>query len=198
MARDVPWLADELLRALGLPDGLARLCLITRREEDDMAEVNLPEDSPHPGGKIRISTTGHAEIIGSMTPEELRGWLPPLASGLWRHWRGHLYQVLGYARSTAREEPGQQQYREVTAVVYVGLELDGAQEGPRMMFRVAVSDDPRVEAWWDHVHADGSKCLHERAEFVTVCRDASGLTRAVQPRFEYAGIRYLPGGHDDH
>ncbi len=52
---------------------------------------------------------------------------PDLPSGVYRHYKGHLYLVLGYGRDASRSN------RDV--VIYVGLELDGAKAGPRMYVR---------------------------------------------------------------
>lgn len=53
--------------------------------------------------------------------------LPDLLAGVWRHWKGHHYLVLGYGHDSNRE--GRQ------VVVYVGLQLDGAHTGPRLAVR---------------------------------------------------------------
>lgn len=50
-----------------------------------------------------------------------------LLAGIYRHYRGHLYLVLGFARDS--NLPGR------TAVVYVGLQLDDATTGHRMNIR---------------------------------------------------------------
>jgi hypothetical protein len=137
--------------------------------------------------KLRLFTGAREKIMS----EELPTGLPPLVTGLWRHWKGHLYQPLGYAQGVTREDQGKPDYRRMVGVVYVGLELKGAGPGPRMHFRIAVSDDPEVEAWWDYVHHDGSKCLHGREPDIILgevlsCSD--GLP--VEPRFTYAGLYY--------
>jgi hypothetical protein len=142
-----------------------------------------------PPGPVRVQLfTGTREKIMS---EELPVGLPPLVTGLWRHWRGHLYQPLGYAQSAAREDEGRPDYRRLVGVVYVGLELQGAGPGPRMHFRIAVSDDPEVEAWWDYVHHDGSKCTHGREPDSIMSRVLSCSNgRPVTPRFTYVGLYY--------
>lgn len=53
--------------------------------------------------------------------------LPDLSAGIYQHYKGHHYLVLGYGRDANDAE------REV--VVYVGLELDGAKPGPRLSVR---------------------------------------------------------------
>lgn len=57
--------------------------------------------------------------------------LPDLPAGVWRHYKGPLYQVLGYAHDADDDER--------VVVVYFGLELDDAHEGPRMAVRDAES-----------------------------------------------------------
>lgn len=53
--------------------------------------------------------------------------LPDLTAGIWRHFKGHLYLVLGYANDANSEGR--------TVVVYVGLQLDGARHGERISVR---------------------------------------------------------------
>jgi hypothetical protein len=75
-----------------------------------------------------------AEVPGDVVQP---GPVPDLPAGVWRHWKGHLYQVLGYA--TDSSIAGR------TVVVYIGLELDGASPGPRMHVREAAEFTGRVE-----------------------------------------------------
>lgn len=51
----------------------------------------------------------------------------PLRCGVYRHYKGPLYLVLGLAHDA--NDPGR------TCVVYVPLQLDGAHLGPRMAVR---------------------------------------------------------------
>jgi hypothetical protein len=54
--------------------------------------------------------------------------LPSLPAGIYRHYKGHYYLVLGYAQDSNEVSR--------TVVVYVGLELDGATaDRPRMNVR---------------------------------------------------------------
>ncbi len=54
--------------------------------------------------------------------------VPVLQCGIYRHWKGHLYQVLGLALDAHIENR--------VLVVYVGLELTGTPAlGPRMRVR---------------------------------------------------------------
>lgn len=57
--------------------------------------------------------------------------LPDLPAGIYRHYKGHRYLVLGYGHDADYE--GRQ------VVVYVGLELDDARPGPRLSVRTAES-----------------------------------------------------------
>jgi hypothetical protein len=52
-----------------------------------------------------------------------------LHAGVYRHYKGHLYLVLGYADDANTEGR--------TVVVYVGLQLDGAGPGARIKVRTA-------------------------------------------------------------
>ncbi len=76
--------------------------------------------------------------------------LADLPTGIYRHYKGPLYLVFGYGHDANQEGR--------ITVEYVGLELNQAHTGPRLANRTAVSDDPKVEAWWDQVHSDGTKC----------------------------------------
>ena len=67
--------------------------------------------------------------------------LPDLPSGVWRHYTGLLVQVLGYAADSTNGAPAGR-----TGVVYVGLTLDGAGEGPRMRWREAAEFHGQVES----------------------------------------------------
>ncbi len=69
--------------------------------------------------------------------------LPPLPSGIYRHYKGHYYLVLGYACDSNDDSR--------TVVVYVGLELDGASaELPRMNVRT-------VEDFFSEVPGKGQR-----------------------------------------
>lgn len=57
----------------------------------------------------------------------MRDRLPLLPAGVYRHYKGDLYMVIGYGRDSNIDG------REV--VVYVGLELSGALMGPRIQVR---------------------------------------------------------------
>jgi hypothetical protein len=53
--------------------------------------------------------------------------LPTLPAGVWRHYKGQHYQVLGYGHDADFEDR--------VVVIYMGLELDGAKTGPRFAVR---------------------------------------------------------------
>jgi hypothetical protein len=112
--------------------------------------------------------------------------LPQLSAGVWLHYKGRLYQALGYGHDANSES------RDV--VVYIGLELDEAHRGPRLATRTASSLDPDIDAWWDFVHEDGTKCMHHDGSMrgvdgAAVCHRG----RPIKPRF-----RYLGPGWDGH
>lgn len=92
--------------------------------------------------------------------------LPDLPAGVYKHYKGHLYQVLGYghdANDTDRR-----------VVVYIGLHTLIGHVGPRLSCRTAVSDDPDEDTFFDWVHLDdGSKC-HEKVECCS--RMSGGMT----------------------
>ncbi len=68
--------------------------------------------------------------------------LPDLPSGIYRHYKGHHYLVLGYAHDSNLEDR--------TVVVYVGLQLEDAGPGPRMNIRT-------VEDFYATVTHDGQQ-----------------------------------------
>jgi hypothetical protein len=132
--------------------------------------------------------------------------LPELLAGVYRHYKGPLYQVLGYAHDANAEDladyPAMMErvyahnrgdvgvpdkptpLGERVAVVYFGLTLDAAHTGPRL----AVRSYDDFFAW---VHPfDGSRCWTHVGESNTYCQ-CTGYThidvpdrRAVQ-RFTY-------------
>lgn len=55
--------------------------------------------------------------------------LKPFLAGVYRHYKGPLYLVLGYGRDS--------NYEGRTVVVYIGLQLDDAKPGPRINVRTA-------------------------------------------------------------
>lgn len=61
-----------------------------------------------------------------------RGQLNSLQAGVYRHYKGHHYLVLGYAENASNGAEQQEPY-----VVYVGLQLDGQPSPMRMRFRTA-------------------------------------------------------------
>lgn len=90
--------------------------------------------------------------------------LPDLPAGVYRHWKGPLYHVLGYGHDANSD-------LDRAVVIYIGLQLQGAHTGPRLAARTAMSDDPDVDAFYDFVHPvehvfqdvtikAGSKCQH--------------------------------------
>ncbi len=66
--------------------------------------------------------------------------LPDLPAGIYQHYKGHLYLVLGYAKDANHED----EHRIV--VVYVGLQLDGSPGKIRMHARTAADFHAVVDA----------------------------------------------------
>lgn len=102
--------------------------------------------------------------------------LPDLPAGVYRHYKKRYYLAFGYGHDANIDER--------VVVQYVGLELDGSHSGPRLASRTAVSDDPKIDAWWDFVHSDGTKCTHHHGT-----GDCT-LRRSTKPRFEYVGSNW--------
>lgn len=93
--------------------------------------------------------------------------LPELRPGIYRHYKGQLYQALGYGHDSNDETR--------VVVVYVPLQLDGAHEGPRLAVRSVYGSEA---CWHDMVHK-GSQDRCDSGE----CPDAI-------PRFEWLGYEY--------
>jgi hypothetical protein len=87
--------------------------------------------------------------------------LPDLYAGIYRHYKGPLYLVLGYGHDA------NDSFRDV--VVYVGLELDEAKRGARLAVR-------SVEDFFAEVHDNNETC-YDRDR----CKENHRL------RFEYIG-----------
>jgi hypothetical protein len=99
--------------------------------------------------------------------------LPDLPAGIYKHYKGHFYQVLGYGHDA--------NYDDRMTVIYIGLQLIDAHTGPRLSTRTALSEDPSVDAFFDFVHADGKKCC------------CAGLPcPGNQRRFKYIGPGWNP------
>lgn len=117
--------------------------------------------------------------------------LPTLSAGIYEHYKGHRYQVLGYAHDANREGKA--------VVVYMPLQLDGAHYGPRLAVRNATPDDG-FDAFWDDVCAEqneklGIVCGMSTSDWRRAGRSSSGCYYhpggATMPRFKYLGPEYL-------
>jgi hypothetical protein len=90
--------------------------------------------------------------------------------GIYKHFRGHLYQVFGVAHDANNE------YR--ICVVYIGLEIDGASLGPRLAVRT-------MHNFLEWVHLPDEEAIAEPA-FSQEKEQAR--SEGWVPRFEYLGI----------
>lgn len=85
--------------------------------------------------------------------------LPDLPAGVYQHYKGPLYQVLGYGHDANDDNR--------LVVIYIGIQLQGSHTGPRLAVRTVESDLLDVDAFFDFVHPTdqgnerpaGSKCL---------------------------------------
>jgi hypothetical protein len=105
--------------------------------------------------------------------------LPDLRSGVWRHYKGPLYLVLGYGHDA--NDP------ERDTVVYIGLELDDAHPGGRIATRNAVTGP---DAFHDLV------CSSHGVDWFTHDGAAQDSTCRCEHRFEYVSPQYLVGHRD--
>lgn len=99
--------------------------------------------------------------------------LPDLPAGVYQHYKGPSYLVLGYGHDS--NEDG----RDV--VVYVGLQLDDAKPGPRLAVRTAAD-------FLAQVCGEG-ECVAYGDVLSLRCQE-SGHARQ---RFAYTGPSYEPG-----
>lgn len=108
--------------------------------------------------------------------------LPDLRAGVYRHWKGQPYQVLGYAHDA--------NYENRDIVVYMGLELNQAHLGPRLAVRTVNRDVyPGHDAWEDLM------CLSHGCP-MDECEDGSHGQHPnpeIVRRFDYRGSQYLGG-----
>lgn len=76
--------------------------------------------------------------------------LPDLKAGVWKHWKGPLYLVLGFGHDA--------NYEGRDVVVYIGLELVDAHTGPRLAART-------VEDFFAWVHpSTGETVQHQPSD----------------------------------
>ncbi len=112
--------------------------------------------------------------------------LPDLRAGVYRHYKGHLYQPLGYGHDANLPD------RDV--VVYVGLELDAAHKGPRLAVRTVNRD-----VYADHDAWDDLMCLSHGCPMAE-CEDGRHGQHAdprIERRFDYRGPQYYGGSQHD-
>lgn len=109
-----------------------------------------------------------------------------LIAGIYQHYKGNLYQVLGLASDANADTLGlagsvsRVSYMTMEAkplgerivVVYIGLQLDGASFGPRMHVRTL--EDFTINVCGDPEHPGFGKVL-------------TGPTTCTTPRFKYLG-----------
>lgn len=92
--------------------------------------------------------------------------LPELRAGVYRHYKGHHYLVLGYAHDANHEGR--------SVVVYVGLELDGARHGERMAVRTVEDFFALVNPKTGAPVADDSPQAVPRFTYVAATMTGSG------------------------
>lgn len=86
----------------------------------------------------------------------------PVESGIYRHYKGALYQVLGMAHDANDEER--------IVVVYIGLQLDAAHEGPRLAVRT-------LEDFQAQLHITNG----------STCSEPASCHPDLMPRFDFLG-----------
>lgn len=128
--------------------------------------------------------------------------LPPLRAGIYEHYKGNLYQVLGYAHDANADTLGVvhtgsqftgtegEPLGERMVVVYFGLQLQEAHDGPRLAVRT-------VEDFLAYVDPSDGSAVPE-----SVVEASQGSLRYVEQqgyvaRFTYRGPAYSRGMADD-
>jgi hypothetical protein len=91
-------------------------------------------------------------------PSETAELYPEFQAGIYKHYKGPLYLVLGLGHDA--------NYEDRVAVIYVGLELDEAKTGPRLAIRT-------YDDFYSYVDENGQ----------TVDKDSPG----ARPRLEFIG-----------
>jgi hypothetical protein len=120
--------------------------------------------------------------------------LPDLRAGVYRHWKGRYYLVMGYAHDANAEDlylkgdgidgrDACKHYRvpggERVVVIYIGLELDDAHKGPRLAVRDV--DDFFLLVCSTHGTDWREACPGETTRGIRDCKGGP------VHRFEYAG-----------
>jgi hypothetical protein len=100
--------------------------------------------------------------------------LPALRAGIYRHYKGNLYQVLGYGHDANADEfysrySPSGDGRDIQAVrafpvgrdvvIYIGLQLDGAHTGPRLAVRTATDFNAEVHLGNPDRYEEGTACV---------------------------------------
>jgi hypothetical protein len=119
--------------------------------------------------------------------------LPDLMTGIYRHYKGPLYLVLGYAHDANADELCDLELARIpetdiepmfpegrTVVVYVGLQLDDAHRGARLAVRTAADFHARV-------HSDGTECKTFDNMGGAYCHCKDRVSHRTKPRFDYIG-----------
>lgn len=138
----------------------------------------------------------------------MSGNLTDLRAGVYRHWKGPLYLVLGYGHDANAEDlfamledkvypPGLKRLGQRDVVVYIGLELDEAHSGPRLAVRTVddffclVCTMHNGLIWNSPEHE--ARTVAERKEGILDETKHQDLEGTIVPRFTYLGPEYHPG-----
>jgi hypothetical protein len=122
--------------------------------------------------------------------------LPDLRAGIYRHYKGNLYQIIGYAKDAnadtllhrymdprIKHEIQIAPLGERIVVIYMGLELTDASRGPRMSIRTATDFFAPV-CWNRDCDRFGTSGEHPATGYCSLC------TAQHQPRFQYTGSEW--------
>lgn len=104
---------------------------------------------------------------------------PTPQAAVYQHYKGPLYQAFFVAHDA--------NYEDRAVVVYMGLQLDGVHQGPRIAVRTLGRTEryPDHDAWWDRLHIGDGHVVHPH-------RDVEALVDSF-PRFNYRADHYVLG-----
>lgn len=113
----------------------------------------------------------------------MSAFLPKLYAGVYQHYKGQLYQVLGYSQDSSNHEDPQYQ----VCVVYIPLYL---ADGLRIRHRNA-------NEFHEWVHQDTGLPVSKEDDMASQGSAADLRTKGYRPRFEYIGAQLEQEDVDD-
>jgi hypothetical protein len=154
------------------------LCKQTFTHEGQMVELIGRQLVGDEGMAEFITADTRIEVLDDPHPEFRHGneGLQELKAGIYRHYKGHLYQVTGYVANSTNG------FGDLVMVAYTALQLDGSPKpGPRSKVREA-------REFFDWVWPDGSAYYYAQLH----TPKPGTVPHGVIPRFSYLGPAWTP------